>query len=184
MSYPNAGESADVIWNQIRKTPNVINLGRRQKKVMRKFVSHAPVVLANYLNDRADVTTIYSARADFLSFLLEEHYIDEIVQTMPWWQKLIAVKIMKQTLAKITELGIMKLHDDCATARTRRNPYQSVEAYIGHDSQLMERMHLPVLRTYLTGDMTIGELLVAQPEIILFPDTVQTIGTISLKIGK
>ncbi|MGB2791529.1 MAG: hypothetical protein WBC29_03175 [Candidatus Moraniibacteriota bacterium] len=169
----------NLIWTKCQEDPELHETPEGLKQVLCEFISLSPTILGDLLFEVVSLTSIMQSKLAFLRYCQENQFVQKMVAVMPeealgmvavmpeealgWMSRDDVLKSMVSTFDSLIKLA-MRISDD-AIGFLEEDRFTEEWLLTARESSL--RLNENLQERYRAGTLTIRELLLEQPIIIL-----------------
>lgn len=156
--------SGEDFVSALNKDPEYLMQEKSVINFMNEFMLAIPEALREFLDAPVTVTSIVNTKVAFIQFCIENNYVSKVIAASPqdsfgWMDPSVVAEMIQDALSNSFDL-FSKFASDIP---------QFLREYGISEEKMMYSFELrpELMERYRTGTLTIGELLMLQPMVIL-----------------
>ena len=158
----------NLIWQKCQEDPELGEAPETMKEVLGEYINRSPVILKDYLFELVSLESIMGAKLAFLRYCQENNFVQRAVAALPeemlgWMSREDMVESMASTFGKLIDLAESISHDVIGFLKENEVTEEVILTSPGSNLRLNEKLQ----ESYRAGTLTIRDLLLEQPTIIL-----------------
>lgn len=158
----------NLIWQKCQEDPELGNAPETMKEVLGEYINLSPTILKEQLFEPVSLNSILQAKLSFLQYCQENDFVQKAVAALPeeslgWMSRSDMSDSMTSTFGSLIEFAKDIIGDISGFLRENGISEEQVLTAPGSNLCLNEGLQ----ERYRTGTLTIRDVLLEQPTIIL-----------------